>query len=78
MAITIPPLALIRTRLEAMKQAQIKSLAKDSGVPFGTLMKIRHGITKNPGIETVRAFFPLLPDLPGRGDSPKRRHDDSV
>ena len=78
MAITIPPLALIRTRLEAMNQAQIKSLAKDSGIPFGTLMKIRHGTTKNPGIETVRAFYPLLPDLPDSGTSPKRRHDDSV
>lgn len=64
MVITIPPLALIRRRLEAMNQAQVKSLASDSGVPFGTLMKIRHGITKNPGIETVRAFYPLLPNLP--------------
>lgn len=67
MAITIPPLALIRTRLEAMSQTQIKSLAKDSGVPFGTLMKIRHGVTKNPGIETVRKFYPLLQNLPQPG-----------
>ena len=64
MAITIPPLALIRTRMETLNQAQIKRLAEDSGVPFGTLMKIRYGITKNPGLETVRAFYPLLPDPP--------------
>lgn len=64
MVITIPPLVLIRARLEAMSQAQVRSLATDSGVPYGTLMKIRYGITRNPGIETVRAFYPLLPNLP--------------
>ena len=64
MTITIPPLAMIRARLATMNQAQLKRLAKDSGIPFGTLMKIRYGITKNPGIETVRAFYPMLPDLP--------------
>ena len=64
MPITIPPLALIHSRLAAMNQVQLRRLAKDSGIPFGTLMKIRYGTTKNPGIETVRAFYPLLPDLP--------------
>ena len=64
MPITFPPLAMIRARLATMNQSQLKRLAKDSGIPFGTLMKIRYGITKNPGIETVRAFYPMLPDLP--------------
>ena len=64
MPITVPPLAMIRARLATMNQSQLKRLAKDSGIPFGTLMKIRYGITKNPGIETVRAFYPMLPDLP--------------
>ena len=57
---------MIRARLATMNQSQLKRLAKDSGIPFGTLMKIRYGITKNPGIETVRAFYPMLPDLPPR------------
>lgn len=61
MHITVPPLAMIRARLATMNQSQLKRLAKDSGIPFGTLMKIRYGITKNPGIETVRAFYPMLP-----------------
>lgn len=60
MAITIPPLAMIRNRLKAMSQVQIHQLHLDSGVPFGTLMNIRQGSTQNPGIETVRKFFPLL------------------
>ena len=60
MSITIPPLAMVRARLEKLSQAQVKQLSEDSGVPFGTLMNIRHGSTKNPGIETVAKFFPLL------------------
>lgn len=64
MHITIPPLAMIVSRLEQLTQADLKRLAKDSGVPFSTLVNIRYGTTKNPGIETVRQFYPLLPDLP--------------
>lgn len=60
MAITIPPLTMVRSRLEHLSQAQLATLASESGVPFGTLMKIRQGVTTNPGIETVRKFFPLL------------------
>lgn len=64
MHITIPPLTMIVGRLKSLSQGQVKQLATDSGVPFTTLMNIRCGTTANPGIETVRKFFPLLPDLP--------------
>lgn len=60
MSVTIPPLTMIVSRLEKLSQKEVRQLADDSGVPFGTLMNIRQGATKNPGIETVRAFFPLL------------------
>lgn len=60
MIITVPPLTMVRSRLERLSQSQLTQLASDSGVPFGTLMKIRQGVTTNPGIETVRKFFPLL------------------
>lgn len=60
MIITVPPLTMVRSRLERLSQSQLAQLASDSGVPFGTLMKIRQGVTTNPGIETVRKFFPLL------------------
>lgn len=36
----------------------MQELAKESGVPFTTLWKIRDGTTGNPGIETVRKFYP--------------------
>jgi transcriptional regulator with XRE-family HTH domain len=60
MSVTIPPLTMIVSRLEKLSQKEVRRLADDSGVPFGTLMNIRQGSTRNPGIETVRAFFPLL------------------
>lgn len=58
---SIPQIARIRSALAAMTQKEVKELAEASNVPFGTVMKIRHGITENPGIETVRKFYPLLP-----------------
>lgn len=59
--ITIPPVTLIRNRLEKLSRPELQALANDSGVPFSTIQKIMYGISKNPGIETVRQFFPLLP-----------------
>ena len=60
MAINVPTVAMVRNRLRKLSQKQLKELSSDSGVPFGTLMKIRTGSTTNPGIETVRAFWPLI------------------
>ena len=57
---SIPQIARIRSALAAMTQKEVKGLAEACNVPFGTLMKIRHGITENPGIETVRKFYPML------------------
>lgn len=68
--ITVPPLKLVRNRLEMLNQVAMKQLAKDSGVPFQTISNIRYGITKNPGIETVRMFFPLLPE-PSQAKQPQ-------
>lgn len=59
---TLPPLTLIRSRLARLTQAQTQQLADETGVGYGTLMKIRLGLTKNPGLETVRQFFPVLMD----------------
>lgn len=60
MALRIPTARMVRARLERLTPPQLKQLAQDSEVPFGTLMKIRIGETKNPGIETVRKFFDLV------------------
>ena len=60
MPITIPPSSLVRSRLAGLPLARLQTLACESGVPFSTLVKIRSGYTANPGIETVRKFFPLI------------------
>ena len=52
----IPSIDDIRAHLLDLTFAQLHRLADVSGVPFGTLWKIRAGDTPNPGIETVRKF----------------------
>ncbi|BBL25376.1 hypothetical protein [Comamonas terrigena] len=53
----IPSTEQVRALLLKFRQVQLKSIEGQSGVPFSTLVKIRQGTTKNPGIETVRAIF---------------------
>lgn len=52
----IPPISEIKALLVAMTQSDLQGLSKLSGVPLTTLLKIRGGVTVNPGIETVRKF----------------------
>ena len=61
MKTNIPTSAAVRARLEVLGHAQMQALARDSGVPFTTLWKIRSGETDNPRIETVRQFYAALP-----------------
>ena len=58
MNMNLPPAAEVRALLERLTHAQVQQLSTDSGVPFTTLWKIRDGTTTNPGIETVRKFWP--------------------
>jgi transcriptional regulator with XRE-family HTH domain len=60
----IPPVEELSQRLKALKGGELQQLASKSGVPASTLWKIRIGVTPNPGIETVRKFYPLLPEAP--------------
>lgn len=57
----LPSIDDVRSRLQMLKDGEIYAVAKASGVPASTLWKIRCGATPNPGIETVRRFFHLLP-----------------
>ncbi len=57
----IPSVDLVRTQLQNLPDNGLKTIASQSGVPFTTLWKIRAGETANPGIETVRKFYPFLP-----------------
>jgi predicted transcriptional regulator len=61
MAPQIPPVDAVKARLLALSHAELQALAERSEVPFGTLWKVRSGVTTNPGMETVRKFWPHLP-----------------
>ena len=64
MTTCIPPIEEVSQRLKNLKGYELERLASGSGVPVSTLWKIRIGATPNPGIETVRKFFHLLPATP--------------
>lgn len=57
----IPSAEEVRAALSKLSYSQVGALAAKSGVPFTTLWKVRNGVTANPGVETVRKFFSLLP-----------------
>jgi hypothetical protein len=57
----IPSAADVTARLQATTIPHIRLIAKATGIGYQTLIKIRYGTTKDPGIETVRAIWPHLP-----------------
>lgn len=59
-----PSLESVRARLRRLNEAGMRALASKSGRSFNTLNKIKFGLTKEPGFETVRAVLPFLDDLP--------------
>ena len=65
MKLPIPSVAEVRAQLEGVDTAQLKRLAVRADVPFTTLWKIRSGETGNPGIETVRKFWPVINEAAG-------------
>lgn len=58
MANDIPTVIAVRAALKGFAYSHLDALSRLSGVPFHTLRKIRDGETANPGIETVRKFWP--------------------
>ena len=50
----IPSALHVRAWLLPLANGQLQRLSDLSGVPFGTLWKIRSGDTEDPRIETVR------------------------
>jgi hypothetical protein len=67
MVTQIPSLGLIRRRLKQYSMAELEELSESSGVAFSTLLKIKLGTTKNPGIETCRKFWSHLKAEPKNG-----------
>lgn len=46
----------VLARLRAVKHSDLPEVAERSGVPKSTLLKIRYGEVKNPGVQTVQAL----------------------
>lgn len=63
MAAQIPSAAELKAQLETLGHSELQVLANVSDVPFGTLWKVKSGVTTNPGVETVRKFWPHLVKL---------------
>lgn len=53
----IPSTPELRELLQSIKQPDIELMSKQSGVPVATIIKIRHGVTTNPGLETARRIY---------------------
>lgn len=70
MSHVIPSSAEVATLLQSLRRRDLQRLAALSGVPFHTLEKIRNGETKNPGINTVRAFLPHIEGAQASATSP--------
>ncbi len=47
-------LELVKERLSETAISDLPALAEKTGVPFGTLHKIKYGKTKNPRFDTVK------------------------
>lgn len=57
MATHIPSPAQVRRALARLDRQGVLALAQKSGVPFGTLNKIRRGETTDPHLSKVHAFW---------------------
>ncbi|MBK0112785.1 MULTISPECIES: hypothetical protein [unclassified Delftia] len=57
MAISIPSSDDVRSLLLKLRQRDLRDVFEQTGVPVPTLVKIRQGTTRNPGIETVRSIY---------------------
>lgn len=50
----------VLAELRSMTQGDVKALALKLGEPFGTLMHIRRGKTKSPGVLVVQRLYEEL------------------
>lgn len=59
----VPTTAQVRDALLKLRNPQLEKLAQLSSVPLGTIWKIRGGLSKNAGIDTVHKFQPFVDAL---------------
>jgi hypothetical protein len=63
--------------LDPTKPADLHRLAASSGVPYHTILKIKNGETKNPGVLTVQKLLTAIRAEQGNAErTPTRRDGD--
>jgi hypothetical protein len=72
---TIPSGDDLKRSLSELTNGQLEALARFSGVPIHTLIKVRNGQTENPRLETVRAFVPHISKAKGLPTDGRERRD---
>ena len=50
-------LIFIQQKISACSYKQLETISADTGVPYGTLMKIKAGQTENPRIKTIQPLY---------------------
>lgn len=61
-------LEFIKAKLAGVPISKLPALAISTGVPFGTLFKVKYGTTKNPRYDTVKPVADYMrahPDIYG-------------
>lgn len=53
-------LSPVRDHLASLSELQVDALARKTGVPLATLLKIKYGVTRNPRVATVQAVYTHL------------------
>ena len=48
--------ALVRARLKRVRYSQLPALSKKTGIPAGTLARMKYGQVKRPSFDTVDAL----------------------
>lgn len=59
-------LADIVRNLKELPHGALRQVARDTGIPYGTIRKIKDGQTTNPGLATVEPIVRWLESHPHR------------
>ncbi|OFZ67941.1 MAG: hypothetical protein A2V79_05475 [Betaproteobacteria bacterium RBG_16_56_24] len=56
-------LHFVKEKIDACSYKELETVSLDTGVPYGTLMKIKAGQTDNPRINTIQPLLKYFTDL---------------
>lgn len=56
-------LHFVKEKIDSCSYKELETVAVDTGVPYGTLMKIKAGQTDNPRINTIQPLLKYFTEL---------------